>query len=61
MRNNPKLDGKDLTTSSSELSPGVVMCVKKCVLARAKVVLMSLGCDDCWTQTGEGEEDMLQY
>ena len=53
--------GKALTEGGSGSSSGVMMSVEKCVLAGAKVVSMSLGCDDCWTQTGEGEDIMVPY
>ena len=50
-----------LTASGSGPSSGVIMSVEKCVLSRAKDGSMALGCDDCWTQTGEGGDDMVQY
>ena len=39
----------------------VMISVEKCVLSGANVVSMLLGCDDCWTQMGDGEDNMLQY
>lgn len=47
--------GKALSKSGSGSSVGVMAAVENCVLAGAKVVSMSLGCDECYQQSGDGE------
>ena len=42
------------------LGSGVMMSVGKHDLSRAKVESMLLGCDDCWAQTGKGDDSMFQ-
>ena len=47
--------GKALGESGTGSSTGVLESVEKCVLDGAKVISMSLGCDDCYWQTADGK------
>jgi subtilisin family serine protease len=48
--------GKALSAEGYGSSAGVLAAVENCVLAGAKVISMSLGCDDCYLQQADGED-----
>jgi len=47
--------GKALASSGIGTGSGVMAAVEGCVLAGARVVSMSLGCDSCYSKTEDGE------